>query len=91
MFLVELSIQHPKPDTSWGTPEHSKQGKIYEDVPSYFLKPIITSLEPDVEITMPVYEVIPITFALNKKQTRRERHHEISKRRFFPKGFKLAL
>ena len=64
-----------------------KQGQMVKDIPSYFLKPVIVSLELDVVITMPIHEVVPIAFAYNKRPTCRNRQHHISKHRFYPKGF----
>ena len=61
-----------------------KQGTLVNDVPSYRLIPNHANINGD-EIFMSLHEVVPIVRS-DKKQTTRTRHHDIRKRRFFPKG-----
>ena len=61
-----------------------KKAILVDDVPSYCLIPKPASIS-DEEIFISVYEVVPIPSSL-KKRTFRSRHHDISKRRFYPKG-----
>ena len=65
-----------------------KVGTLVNNVPSYFLKPNRTYITGE-EIFMPLFETVPIV-PCSKKQTLRNRHHDIDKRRFYPKRMKRS-
>lgn len=59
-----------------------KKGFLLNDVPSHFLT---IGLLPKGKVLFPVHEVPVIPSFIEKKSVKRLRHHEIQKRRFFPK------